>query len=106
MIKIYWVAPHKGNRESFLINQGLVNNSRVELVDNEKDSDFVFQFYYIEKHKIFYEGQTFPPEKTVLIDYHDNPRWFSLVISLLILNEAGLKECSTEITIPRNRRKN
>ena len=76
MIKIYWAAPHKGNRESFLINQGLVNNPRVELVDNEKESDFVFQFYYIEKHKIFYEGQAFPPEKTVLIDYHDNPRWF------------------------------
>lgn len=74
--KIYWASSHKGTRESFLINQGLVNNARVELVDNEKESDFVFQFYHIGKHNHFYDSTVYPPEKTIIIDYHDNPHWF------------------------------
>ena len=74
MIKIYYVPRFRETRESKLIKQGLVNNPRIELVDSEKESDFVFQFYYIGKHKKYY-SQTFPPNKTVIIDYHDNPRW-------------------------------
>lgn len=75
-IKIYWVPPHKGSRESWLINQGLVNNPRVKLVDSEAESDFVFQFYYCAKHRHHHIGQNFPSEKLVLIDYHDNPNWY------------------------------
>jgi hypothetical protein len=47
-----------------------VNNPRVELVDNIEESDFVFQFYYIARHREHYP-QDLPPEKTVVIDYHD-----------------------------------
>lgn len=78
MIKIYWVSCYKENRETKLIIQGLENNPRVELVDNETESDFVFFFYYIAKYKEHYT-QTFPREKTVLIDYHDNPNWYCQV---------------------------
>jgi len=75
-IRVYWVPPHKGSRESWLINQGLVNNPRVELVESEAESDFVFQFYYCVKHRHHHVGQNFSPKKLVLIDYHDNPNWF------------------------------
>lgn len=75
MIKIYYVPAHKeGTREYRLIGQGLVSNPRVELIDNEKDSDFIFQFYYLAKHREYY-SQDLPPEKTVLIDYHDRPHF-------------------------------
>ena len=78
MIKIYFVPSHDPTREYRLIEQGIMNNPRVELVDSEKESDFVFQFYYRSKHKQFYK-QKFPPEKTVVIDYHDSSRWISPV---------------------------
>jgi len=79
MIKIYYVPCHKdGTREYNLIKQGLVNNSRIELVDNDKESDFVFYFYFTRKHREHYT-QEFPPEKTVVIDYHDRPRWASSI---------------------------
>ena len=79
MIKIYYVPCYgEGTREYKLIKQGLVNNSRVELVDNDKESDFVFYFYFIRKHKEHYKKE-FPPEKTVVIDYHDKSRWLSHV---------------------------
>ncbi len=87
MIKIYWVPRHTENRESILIGQGLANNPRVELVDNHEDSDFIFHFYY-RKHKerektkeveAFYPD--FPRDKTVMIDYHDNPNWYCQVPS-------------------------
>ncbi len=75
MIKIYYVPCHKeGTREYKLIKQGLVNNSKVELVDNAKESDFVFYFYFTSKHKEYYT-QKFPPKKTVVIDYHDRVHW-------------------------------
>jgi len=54
-----------------LIKQGLVNNPRIKLVDNEKESDFVFLFYTAT-------GQ-FPPNKTVFIDYHDRFNWVASV---------------------------
>jgi len=75
MTKIYAVPTWgNGTREYFLVQQGLTNNPRVELVDNEKDCDFIFQFYYLSKHKQHYRHDL-PPEKTVLIDYHDKSRW-------------------------------
>ena len=71
MIKIYDVPAYRGGtREYKLIKQGLMNNPRVELVDNIEESDFVFQFYYIARHKEHYP-QNLPSEKTVVIDYHD-----------------------------------
>jgi len=71
MIKIYYVPCYReGTREYRLIRQGLVNNPRVELVDNIGESDFVFQFYYIARHREHYPHDL-PPEKTVVIDYHD-----------------------------------
>jgi len=77
MIKIYYVPCHKdGTREYKLINQGLVNNPRVELVDNAKESDFVFYFYFTSKHKEYYKRR-FPAKKTVVIDYHDRSQWIS-----------------------------
>jgi len=71
MIKIYYVPCYGGGtREYKLIKQGLENNSRIELVDNIKESDFIFQFYYLARHREYYP-QNLPPEKTVVIDYHD-----------------------------------
>ena len=71
MIKIYYVPCYKdGTREYRLIRQGLMNNPRVELVDNIEKSDFIFQFYYIARHREHYP-QDLPPEKTIVIDYHD-----------------------------------
>lgn len=75
MIKVYYVPTHgNGTREYKLIGQGLASNPRVELVENDRESDFIFQFYYLSKHKEYYR-QDFPPEKTVLIDYSDKTRW-------------------------------
>lgn len=77
MIKIYYPpAVHRENREYLLIKQGLVNNARVEIVTSEKESDFVFLFYYVERQSRPSPNFSFPPEKTVIIDYHDNPHWF------------------------------
>jgi len=71
MIKIYYVPAYRGGTREFkLIKQGLVNNPRVELVNNIEESDFVFQFYYIARHREHYPHDL-PPEKTVVIDYHD-----------------------------------
>ena len=77
MIKIYYVPCHKdGTREYKLIKQGLVNNPRVKLVDNDEESDFVFYFYFTSRHKEYYK-RSFPQKKTVVIDYHDRSRWIS-----------------------------
>jgi len=71
MIKIYYVPTYGGGtREYKLIKQGLMNNPRVELVDNIEESDLIFQFYYLARHKEHYPHDL-PPEKTVVIDYHD-----------------------------------
>lgn len=77
MIKVYFAhGPNlRVTREHRIIMQGLKNNARVEVVDNEKDSDFVFQFYYKWRTR-YGTRETFPRRKTVIIDYHDNPRWF------------------------------
>lgn len=72
MIKVYFVPAIWITREYRLIRQGLENNSRVELVDSEEKSDFVFLFYTALGHG----PQTirgFPPEKIVFIDYRDDP---------------------------------
>jgi len=79
MIKIYyppWV--YRITREYLLIQQGLVNNPRVELVDSPEESDYIFQLYYTKRgyrEGLVYPGP-FPPEKTVILDYHDRPGWF------------------------------
>jgi len=79
MIKIYYVPTlGEGTREFKLIKQGLINNSRVELVDNKEESDFIFQFYYLSKHSQYFPHDL-PPEKTVLIDYSDKVHWLSHV---------------------------
>ena len=75
MIKIYHVPDYKGGtREAKFIKQGLVNNSRIELVDSKEESDFIFQFYYRSKYRQYYP-QDLPSEKTVLIDYSDKVYW-------------------------------
>jgi len=74
-IKIFYVPRLKEIRESYLIYQGLVNNSRIEIVDNAKESDFVFLFAFSSRNKHLYGEDVAPPNKTVLIDYVDNPRW-------------------------------
>jgi len=77
VVKIYYPpAVHRETREYLLIKQGLENNSRVELVGSEPESDFVFQFYYVKRRSREFPPITSPPEKTVIIDYHDKPRWF------------------------------
>ena len=73
MVKIYFAPRAKENRETLLIHQGLVNNSRVKLVNSERESDFVFLFYYASGRCL--SRKEFPPEKTVLIDYHDKANW-------------------------------
>lgn len=76
MIKIYYVpTPKGGTREYKLIKQGLMNNSRVELVGNKEESDFIFQFYYLPKHNQHFPHDL-PLEKTVLIDYSDRHNFF------------------------------
>ncbi len=85
MIKIYYPSPPRINREFMLIKQGLENNARIELVDNEEESDFVFYFYHIRKkgHPILKaERKEYPPDKTIIIDYHDNPHWLFTIASL------------------------
>lgn len=72
MIKIYYVPASWITREYRLIRQGLVNNSRVKLVDNEKEGDFIFLFYTALGHGP-QAIHGFPPEKTVFIDYRDDP---------------------------------
>ena len=78
MLKIYYPSAFSITREYRMILQGLVNNPSVTLVKNEKDSDYVFQFYYRSKHQKYYT-ETYPKDKTVMIDYHDNPGWVSSI---------------------------
>ena len=78
MIKVYYVPAYSLTREFLLILQGLRNNPRVELTGDPEESDFVFQFYYRSKHKKHYK-ETFSPDKTILIDYHDFPGWMSSI---------------------------
>lgn len=68
-----------------------MNNPRVELVDNEKDSDFVFQFYYLPKHEQYY-SQKFSPEKLVYIDYHDSPTWVAPVECLAYFKRSWVRQ--------------
>ncbi len=76
MIDIYYVPTHgNGTREYRLIGQGLRNNPRVKLVSDAKSADFIFQFYYLPKHRKYYR-QDLPAKKTVLIDYHDRHNFF------------------------------
>lgn len=70
MIKIYYVPSRKVSREYMLVGQGLDNNPRVELVNSEEESDFVFLCHTSLKHDSRL-GHAFSPEKTVFIDYHD-----------------------------------
>jgi len=70
MVKVYFVPATWITREYRLIRQGLENNPRVELVDNERESDFVFLFYTALGHGP-QAIRGFPPEKIVFIDYHD-----------------------------------
>ncbi len=74
MIKIFYTWGYNKTREYRLIKQGLENNTRIKLVDNEQDSDFVFQLAYHHKRR-YPEMKTMPPGKTVIIDYNDNPSW-------------------------------
>lgn len=74
MIKIFFTPTHRMGRDHLLIRQGIVNNPRTELVDNEKESDFVFQFYSVAKRS-HHIHKDYPPEKTVYIDYHDSHSW-------------------------------
>ena len=77
MTKIYYPpAVHRETREYLLIKQGLVNNQRVEFVDSEGESDYIFQFYHTSRKSRPDPNRSFPPDKTVIIDYHDRPGWF------------------------------
>lgn len=97
MIKIYNVPDHgSGTRESRLIRQGLANNPRVKLVGSVKESDFVFQFYYISRYKEYYPHDL-PPEKTVVIDYHDKVHWLSHVPCFAYFKRSWVKPESIEI---------
>ena len=70
MINVYFVPSKKITREYHLIEQGLRNNVRINMVDNEKDSDFVFLFYTsLNRHPEY--ATKFDPKKTIFIDYHD-----------------------------------
>lgn len=91
MIKIYYVPAPAITREYLLIKQGLVNNPRVELVDNEKESDFVFQFYHVTKHIYPFKIRKFPPHKTIFIDYHDSHSWISPIKCLAYFKRSWVK---------------
>jgi len=108
MIKIYYVPGHRITREYRLIQQGLENNPRVELVDSAEKSDFIFHFYYVSKHSKHYKTK-YDPEKTVLIDYHDSPRWMSGVPCMAYFKRSWVKLAIREhriIKIPISRPKN
>ena len=108
MIKIYYVPGHRITREYRLIQQGLENNPRVELVDSAEKSDFIFHFYYVSKHSKHYKAK-YDPEKTVLIDYHDSPRWMSGVPCMAYFKRSWVKLAIREhriIKIPISRPKN
>lgn len=74
MIKIFFTPTHRMGRDHLLIRQGIINNPRTELVDNEKESDFVFQFYSVAKRS-HHVHKDYPPKKTVYLDYHDSHSW-------------------------------
>jgi len=90
MIKIYYVPGYRITREYRLIQQGLENNPRVKLVKTAKESDFIFHFYYVSKHSKHYKAK-YDPEKTVLIDYHDSPRWMSGVPCMAYFKRSWVK---------------
>lgn len=72
MIKVYYVPSSWVSREYRLIKQGVENNPRIELVDSEDKSDFVFLFYTaLGREAQIIRG--FLPEKTIFIDYDDRP---------------------------------
>ena len=72
MIKVHYVPASWITREYRFIRQGLENNPRIELVDSEEKSDFVFLFYTALGHGP-QSIRGFPPDKTVFIDYRDDP---------------------------------
>jgi len=82
MIKVHYVPASWITREYRLIRQGLVNNSRVELVDSEEKSDFVFLFYTALGHG---------PQAMSSLIIVTSPMWFLAGIAWHILKEAGSK---------------
>jgi len=107
MIKIYYVPCYgDGTREYKLIRQGLVNNPRVELVDNREESDFIFQFYYLSRCAKYYPHDL-PPERTVVIDYGDKVYWLSHVECFAYFKRSWVapirhEEYTTKKVIPRS----
>lgn len=75
MYKIFFAHGNRLTREYYLIKQGLENHSNIKLVNNEEDSDFVFYLYYTRKKNQTEKPKQYDPEKTVVIDFHDNPHW-------------------------------
>lgn len=101
IVKIYFAPRAKENRETLLIHQGLINNPKVKLVDSEKESDFVFLFYYASKHCP--SGKEFPPEKTILIDYHDKADWVCPVKCLVYFKRSWVNRVNKDgytISVP------
>lgn len=77
-MRIYLVPCRVITREYLLIKQGLENNPHILMVNNVADSDFLFLFYSTLEIT-HYDTKTFPPEKTIFIDFHDKPRWVAPV---------------------------
>jgi len=108
MVRVYYVPATWITREYRLIRQGLENNSRVELVDSEERSDFVFLFYTALGHGP-QAIHGFPPKKIVFIDYQDRHHLFYSGDCLAYFKRSWVKEVlkgnyTTKVSI--NRRAN
>ena len=70
MTEIFFVPRHRETRESHLIKQGIENNPGTRFCRRSHRADFIFQFYFVPRNAAFY-CQSYPAEKTVVLDYHD-----------------------------------
>jgi hypothetical protein len=66
--KIYYVPATRPGRAYHLIQQGLRNNTHVNLVDRPDRADYIFYHY-----QAFSPQLAFDPRRLVFIDYEDSP---------------------------------
>jgi hypothetical protein len=67
-VRIFYVPAARPGRSYELTLQGLRKHARVELVDDPGESDLV-----VDHFQALNTAHSFPAEKVVFVDFHDNP---------------------------------